>query len=359
MEVIQSIVALIVTLSILVTIHEYGHYWVARLCNVHVLRFSVGFGKPLLMKRGPSRTVIPSPADQEIETRANQPLERTEFVVAAIPLGGYVKILDEREGYVPDDQKHLAFNNKPVLQRIAIVIAGPLANFLLAIIAYWVLFTVGVTGVVPKLGEIDLESRAGYAGLEAGDEIVAIDGSAVETWSDVNLRLFERLGESGEIIVSVAAGADFSEDYTIPINKWLQGADEPSPAFELGLNLSYPPIPALIGGIVEGGRAEKAGFLSGDKILTANDVAVDDWVEWVEMIQASPERSMALTVLREDTVIDLVVTPEQIFTNGKVGHHLDFLAKSVLEHTRIIFGEFLFTGEVISCSSRESSPGTD
>ncbi len=317
MEVIQSIVALIVTLSILVTIHEYGHYWVARLCNVHVLRFSVGFGKPLLMKRGPSRTVIPSPADQEIETRANQPLERTEFVVAAIPLGGYVKMLDEREGYVPDDQKHLAFNNKPVLQRIAIVIAGPLANFLLAIVAYWVLFTVGVTGVVPKLGEIDLESRAGYAGLEAGDEIVAIDGSAVETWSDVNLRLFERLGESGEIIVSVAAGTDFSEDYTIPINKWLQGADEPSPAFELGLNLSYPPIPALIGGIVEGGRAEKAGFLSGDKILTANDVAVDDWVEWVEMIQASPERSMALTVLREDTVIDLVVTPEQIERDGK------------------------------------------
>jgi regulator of sigma E protease len=317
MEVIQSIVALILTLSILVTIHEYGHYWVARLCNVHVMRFSVGFGKPLLMKRGPSPAIVSPLQDQEIETRASQPLEGTEFVVAAIPLGGYVKMLDEREGFVPDDQKHLAFNNKPVLQRIAIVVAGPLANFLLAIFAYWVLFTVGVTGVVPKLGEIDPESPAGYAGLEAGDEIVAIDGSAVETWSDVNLRLFERLGESGEIIVSLAAGTDFTEDYTIPIDKWLQGANEPSPAFELGMNLSYPPSPALIGGIVEGGRADKAGLLSGDNILTADDIAVDDWVEWVEMIQGSPERSMVLTVLRENTVIDLVVTPAKIERDGK------------------------------------------
>ena len=105
MEVIQSIVALILTLSILVTIHEYGHYWVARLCNVHVMRFSVGFGKPLLMKRGPSPAIVSPLQDQEIETRASQPLEGTEFVVAAIPLGGYVKMLDEREGFVPDDQK--------------------------------------------------------------------------------------------------------------------------------------------------------------------------------------------------------------------------------------------------------------
>ena len=135
-EVLQSIAALIVTLSILVTFHEFGHFWVARRFNVHVLRFSVGFGKRIFSRRGrPPRDVTP-PEGSEIRTRSNEPLPGTEFAISAIPLGGYVKMLDEREGFVPDDQLHLAFNRKPVLQRIAIVAAGPIANFLLAIVLF-------------------------------------------------------------------------------------------------------------------------------------------------------------------------------------------------------------------------------
>ena len=155
LEVLQSIIALIVTLSILVTIHEYGHYAAARLCGVHVLRFSVGFGKALYTRRGRAPEPIAVPVEQAIATRSNEPLEGTEFTIAAIPLGGYVKMLDEREGFVPDDQLHLTFNRKPVAQRIFIVSAGPAANFLLAIVAYWALFTLGVTGIVPLLGDID------------------------------------------------------------------------------------------------------------------------------------------------------------------------------------------------------------
>jgi regulator of sigma E protease len=316
-EVIQSIVALIVTLSILVTFHEFGHYWVARLCGVHVLRFSVGFGKPIYMRRGRDPAPIAPPPDQDIQTRANQPLAGTEFAIAAIPLGGYVKMLDEREGYVPDDQLHLAFNRKPVMQRVAIIAAGPIANFLLAIIAYWMLFSVGVTGVVPKLGEIDPESMAGRAGLSAGDEIVAIDQAEVKTWSDANLRLFERLGESGEIVITVANGLDFTRDHIIPIHGWLQGADEPRPAAELGLQLAYPEIPAVIGGVIAGGRAEAAGLHANDKVLTSDGVLIESWVDWVEIIQASPEKSMTLTMLRDNVVIDLVVVPALVERDGK------------------------------------------
>ena len=317
-EVLQSIIALIVTLSILVTIHEYGHYWVARRCNVHVQRFSVGFGKPLFVKRGVLPPSVHGDKGCSSQVRDKDSLKATEFVVAAIPLGGFVKMLDEREGFVPEHQKHLAFNNKSVLQRIAIVSAGPLANFLLAIIAYWMLFLVGVTGIIPKLGEVDPESRAGYAGIQSGDEIVAVDGHAVRTWADVNLRLFERLSESGSIVISVKEGSDFAKDHVIPINHWLKGIEEPQPTRALGLQLSYPIIPAVIGDVVVGGRAAKAGLKTGDRIAYANNKKIDSWTEWVHMIQRSPEQTMILSVLRDDQFLELLVVPEEKEIEGEI-----------------------------------------
>ncbi len=319
-EVIQSILALIVTLSILVTIHEFGHYWVARMCNVHVLRFSVGFGRPLYSKIGPVPKHVPVPEGSHVQTRSNEPMTGTEFVIALIPLGGYVKMLDEREGFVPDDQLHLAFNRKTVWQRIAIVAAGPIANFLLAIVAYWVLFTVGVTGVVPLLGEIDPDSRAGQAGIKAGQEIVAVDGEPTETWSEVNLRLFERIGETGNIMLTLRepGSYDARTEVAIPVEDWMSGEEEPYPVGELGLALKYPEIPARIGSVLADGRAQAAGFKAGDEVIAADGEKIVDWVDWVGFIKQRPEVSFSVELIREGNPLSLVLTPARIERDGEM-----------------------------------------
>ncbi len=319
-EAIQSVLALIVTLSILVTIHEFGHYWVARLCNVHVLRFSIGFGKAIYTRRGPVPETVPVPDDQLVQTRSNEPLEGTEFAISVLPLGGYVKMLDEREGFVPDDQLHLAFNRKSLWQRIAIVSAGPVANFLLAIVAYWILFAVGVSGVVPLLGDIDPETSAGKAGLKAGQEIVAIDGEETRTWADVNLRLFERIGESGDIVVTVTEEGSIgaTTDYRIPIIDWMAGADEPYPVADLGLTLNYPTIPPRIGGIIPDGRAEAAGLQVGDEIVSSNGEPVESWQSWVKLIQANPEIPVSVELMRDASLLTLSIIPARTERDGKV-----------------------------------------
>ncbi len=316
MEVLESILALIVTLSILVTIHEYGHYWVARRCGVKVLRFSVGFGKPLYSWYGKPGEV-PIPEGAEVQTRTNEPDQGTEFAIAAIPLGGYVKMLDEREGYVPDDQLHMAFNRKPVLQRIAIVAAGPVANFLLAIVAYWLLFTAGVTGIVPLLGDIDPESAAGKAGLQSGQEIVQVDGKETVTWSEVNLTLFERVGDTGHIQFQVKqAGSEVLTELRVPIQSWLTEVDEPNPTSALGLILNYPEIPPLIGGVVEGGAAAEAGLMVDDRILEANGETIDTWLDFVKQIQASPGVPMNVVVQRGTELVDLQIVPRAVDRDG-------------------------------------------
>lgn len=353
LEVIQTIVALVVTLSILVTIHEYGHYLVARLCNVHVLRFSVGFGKPLVLRRGkppvplgqgdeaakdasswadlPGGDQTGAGVDEDpsvpVISRSNEPLAGTEFAVAAIPLGGYVKMLDEREGFVPDDLKHLAFNRKNVWQRIAIVSAGPIANFLLAIVAYWMLFTVGVTGLVPVLGQVEQGSPAAQAGLQPGQRIVAVDGEPTASWSEVNLRLFDHLGETGTITFTAQqAGSSAQADYAIEVQDWLSDQDMPYPAEALGIDVQYPPLPAIVGGLAADGSAQAAGLLPGDEIYSINDERVIDWSHLVELVQASPDQRLALEVLREGSIISIQVTPKGVEREGR---KLGYLGVSV------------------------------
>jgi regulator of sigma E protease len=315
MEAIESIAALIVTISILVTIHEYGHYWVARRCGVRVLRFSVGFGKPLFTWRGKPVPVTAIPDGQEIKTRTNE-LVGTEFVIAAIPLGGYVKMLDEREGFVADDELHMAFNRKSVKQRIAIVLAGPLANFLLAIVAYWILFTVGVTGIVPLLGDIDVNSQAGIAGFARGQEIIQVDGEDTQTWSEVNLQLFRRIGDTGRIHFEVKAPFNEHRNLSIPIETWLSDAETPYPTTTLGLMLDSPTVPAVIGRLVEGGRALGAGLQVGDQILASDSTAIENWDQLVDIIKTSPNRELQLEVRRDGTRIFVSLIPERITRDG-------------------------------------------
>ena len=323
---LQTVLALLVTLSILVTIHEFGHYWVARLCNVHVIRFSVGFGKSIYVKKGRQPVYEEQPVyDKEgnlvpVRTRSNEPLAPTEFTIAAIPLGGYVKFLDEREGYVPDDQIHLAFNRKTVWQRIAIVSAGPVANFLLAIAAYWMLFASGVTGVIPVLGELDPESAAARAGLQQGHEIVAVDGKAAKTWSEVNLGLFDRLGETGEIVLTVVepGSYDAQSNYNVPVTQWLSNSVSPVPARDLGLVVQLPEFPAVIGGLNDDGRATASGVEVGDEFLSVDGVSVMDWPHLVDVIQASPEQTLNVIVLRSGQTMKIDLTPKGIERDGSI-----------------------------------------
>ncbi|USZ49206.1 RIP metalloprotease RseP [Halomonas sp. DN3] len=289
MGLIQNILAVIVVLGLLVTFHEFGHFWVARRCGVKVLRFSVGFGSPLWSR-----------------------FDRhgTEFAIAAIPLGGYVKMLDEREGEVPEDQLDQAFNRKSVWARMAIVAAGPLANFLLALVAYWALFVAGTTTVVPVVGDVTPQTPAAEAGLESGMELTAIGGETVRSWDEVNLKLVAAIGASGSLEIEAREeGSSASRSYRAPVENWLVGQDPPAPLATLGIAPWRPDMPAVIGQVMEGEPAAEAGLQAGDRVLSIDDRAVSDWPDLVERVRARPGQTLSLEVERNGESKALSLTP--------------------------------------------------
>ena len=288
MSALYMIVGTLVALGVLVTFHEFGHFWVARRCGVKVLRFSVGFGMPLLRwhdKKG------------------------TEFVVAAIPLGGYVKMLDEREGEVPLDQLDHSFNRKSVRQRIAIVAAGPIANFLLAMVFFWVLAMLGSEQVRPVIGAVQSGSIAAKAGLTAGQEIVAIDGEPTTGWASVNLQLVRRLGESGSLQLLVREqGSTTDSPRELMLDKWLKGADEPDPIRSLGIRPWRPALPPVLAELDPKGPAQAAGLKTGDRLLALDGKALDDWQQVVDTVRMHPDTKIMLRVERDGAQIDVPVT---------------------------------------------------
>ena len=276
---ISTVITFVITLGILVTFHEFGHYWVARRCGIKVHRFSIGFGQKLF-----------GWTDRH----------GTEFVIAAIPLGGYVKMLDEREGDVPPELLSQAFTQKTPLQRIAVVAAGPLANFIFAIGVFWLMFLLGVKGLAPIMGNISVDSVAGKAGLQSGDEIIAVDDVPTATLQQLSMRLVNRIGETGEIRLSVLKGGqEPAQIVALPINEWLLESDTPDPINSLGLVPFIPEVQAVIGGVVENGRAEAGGLKAGDTILSANGVEVTSWDQWVELVKNAPEQNITLNVQSE------------------------------------------------------------
>ncbi|SEI12065.1 site-2 protease. Metallo peptidase. MEROPS family M50B [Pseudomonas asplenii] len=288
MSALYMIVGTLVALGVLVTFHEFGHFWVARRCGVKVLRFSVGFGTPLL--RWHDR-------------------QGTEFVVAAIPLGGYVKMLDEREAPVAPGELDQAFNRKSVRQRIAIVAAGPIANFLLAITFFWVLAMLGSQQVRPVIGAVESGSIAAKAGLVAGQEIVSIDGEPTTGWSAVNLQLVRRLGESGTLRFQVReAGSSVDSPRELVLDRWLQGADEPDPIKSLGIRPWRPAVPPLLAELDSKGPAQAAGLKTGDRLVSLNGEAVGDWQQVVDWVRVRPDTKIVLQVERDGAQIDVPVT---------------------------------------------------
>lgn len=278
MALLQTLLATLVALGVLVTIHEWGHFWVARRCGVKVLRFSVGFGRPIWMRTG---------------------RDGTEYAVAAIPLGGYVRMLDEREGDVPEALREQAFNNKSVYQRIAIVAAGPLVNLIFAVFAYACLFLSGINVVVPVIGQVVPGSPAAQALVPAGQEVLAVDGYQVQSWNEVNLRLASRVGESGDIELTVGEPSrGLARTYTLPISQWSVDLERQSPLMAVGIEPWQPEVPPVIGQVLPEGAAAAAGLQPGDRILAVNDKPVAEWMDLVAIIQSSPEQTLVLRLER-------------------------------------------------------------
>lgn len=314
----STLLSFILAISILVVIHEFGHFWVARRCGVKVLRFSVGFGKPFWSytdKLG------------------------TQFSIAPIPLGGYVKMLDEREGEVKPEELAQAFNQKNVWQRIAIAIAGPIANFIFAIFAYWSIYMLGTSGLVPVIGEVENNSPAYEQGILAGDKILSIGDTSVDSFQEVSWQLISYIGETTQIPLILESKNEVQRQVSIPIENWLTEQETPDPMKGLGISPRLLPITAIIGEIIEGQAADKSGLKQGDKIISiivnGNTEVINDWREWVALVRQHPEQPMDLFVERLETgvvnQITLQLIPELKMTEagkkiGYVGAGLDPIA---------------------------------
>lgn len=292
MSVLHTLLWFLVAIGILVVFHEFGHYLAARLAGVKVLRFSVGFGKPLLSRRFGR--------------------DQTEWTLAALPFGGYVKMLDEREGPVADADRHRAFNRATVWQRIGIVAAGPAANFLLAIVFYWVLLMQGLPALKPIIGEPPAGSPAAQAGLAAGDEIVRVNGIDTPTFTDLRLTLL-RAGVAGEPLALDLRGGRQAHIAPVPLDTDNLEQDTLRP---LGILRFDPAIDPVIGKVLPDGAAARAGLREGDRIVAVDGKPLASWQDWVQMIRAEPGRPLAIGLLRDGQAQTVNVVPDSVDEAG-------------------------------------------
>ncbi len=303
MNILTTLIAFAIALGSLVVVHEFGHYLAARLCNVKVLRFSVGFGRVLASRR--------------------LGRDQTEWALAAFPLGGYVKMLDEREGEVAPQDLPRAFNRQSVARRFFIVVAGPLANFLLAIGVYWLIFMHGVPGLKPVIGAVAVGSPAAQAQFQTGEVLTKVGGEAVTTWQDARWQLLKYAVDRSTVAIEAQ-----NERSEIRFHKLdmatLTPADLDGDFLRvLGFARQQPPLPPVIGRVVAGGAAERAGMLTGDEVLSIDGVAVKRWDEVVTIIGASPQRELMLEVKRGEMRQTIAVKPDAVLENsnriGRIG----------------------------------------
>lgn len=303
MLIVYSIVGFLLAIAILVTVHEFGHFWVARRLGVKVLRFSIGFGKPLITWHGK---------------------DGVEYVIAVFPLGGYVQMLDESEGDVAEEEKHLAFNRKPISTRIAVVVAGPLFNILFAILAYWLMFVLGIRALAPIIGDVAPNSIAAVAGLKSQQEILAIDQNLTPSWRAVNLALMSHLGEKNQITFKVQnINSQKITSKQLNLKQWQVDERTPNVIASLGITPYLPAAPAVIGKILPNHPAHKAGLKAGDKILTADKKAIKDWNSFVTYIRVRPHKQTQITVARQGKNVSITLTPQSI--QGKDGKTYGFI----------------------------------
>jgi regulator of sigma E protease len=293
MSVLHTILWFLVAIGILVVVHEFGHYVAARLAGVKVLRFSVGFGKPLLSRRFGR--------------------DQTEWTLAALPLGGFVKMLDEREGEVPVAEAHRSFNRATVWRRIGIVIAGPTANFLLAIVFYWALLMHGLPALKPMIGEPPAGTPAAQAGLVAGDEIRSVNGVDTPSFQDLRLNLL-RAGVAGDVLTLELAGG---RSVQLDASKLETENLERDVLRPLGIVRYDPEIDPVIGQVLPDGAAARAGFQSGDRLIAADGEAVASWQDWVQRIRQHPSTPIRIEYVRQGQRGELTVIPDAVVEGGE------------------------------------------
>jgi regulator of sigma E protease len=292
MSLLNTILWFLVAIAILVVVHEFGHYLAARWAGVKVLRFSVGFGKPLISRR--------------------YGRDQTEWMLAAIPLGGYVKMLDEREGDVAEADAHRSFNRASVGKRIVIVVAGPLANFLLAIVFYAALLMHGLPELKPIVGAPPANTPAAVAGISAGDEVRAVNGDEVASFQALRLALLRATAAGGTATLTLAGG----QQATLTLPPLAEDLEQDT-LKPLGIVRYDPEIAPVVGALVAGGVAERAGLVPGDRIVQANKAAVASWQGWVKIVRASPAKPLTLDIERAGKALTITLTPEVLTEGGE------------------------------------------
>ncbi|WP_201606889.1 RIP metalloprotease RseP [Psychrobacter okhotskensis] len=294
MTFLLTLLAAIFVLGPLIALHEWGHYIVARLCGVKVLTYSIGFG-PKLFGWTSKKSGI-------------------DYRISALPLGGYVKMLDEREGAVAKDELHLAFNRQHPLKKIAIVAAGPIMNFVIAIALFWVLFMTPSEQLATKIGEVLPDTPAAMAQLPVGDKIVAIDGHEVQTWEGINYRLAGRMGETDNVSITLQSESqapNATKTYQAPVKAFMQGDAQGKDALtSFGMLPWQPQIEPIVGDLSADGAASRQGLQVGDRITAINDTEIKDWISATRIIRDNPENLLNFTVLREGKPVQLQIMPQ-------------------------------------------------
>lgn len=284
-------------LLLLIVIHEYGHFIVARWCGVKVLRFSFGFGK-----------VLASWHDKH----------GTEYAWSLFPLGGYVKMLDEAEGEVPESQRHLAFNNKSIWARIAIIAAGPLFNFIFAFIALWLVLIIGIKSLAPMIDNVIPGGIAAKAGLKAHQEILFLDDKKIASWRDFQYALIPFLGTKEVISLNVKSLIDHHEEtVTVPLENWQMDTKNPDMLASLGIMPFIPTIPPIVGEVMEASPAQKVGLKKGDVIISVNGQAISDWLMLVSYVKQRPQQTIKLKLKREKSSKIFTIKLTSIINNGQ------------------------------------------
>ncbi len=290
MTFLLTLLAAIFVLGPLSALHEWGHFIVARLCGVKVLTYSIGFG-PKIAGWTSKRSGI-------------------DYRISALPLGGYVKMLDEREGEVAKEELHLAFNRQHPLKKIAIVAAGPIMNFIIAIALFWVLFITPSEQLATNIGQVLPDTPAAIAQLPAGDKIIAIDGHDVQTWEGINYRLAGRMGETDNVSITLQS-ADKATTYQAPVTDFMQGKAAGQDALtSFGMLPWQPNIAPIVGELSADGAASLQGLQVGDRITAINDTAITDWISATRIIRNSPEVLLNFTVLRDGKSVELQIMPQ-------------------------------------------------